>query len=104
MQLHIMEEGNNEDIKNKEKYLLIQLNKRCEQEEIFWRKKYRVGWLKQGEKNMTFFHHSIIQHKMKNKIIKLHSEDKAILEEHEEMIEELTRYFSDLLNEPNPSL
>ena len=52
---------------------------------------------------MTFCHHSIIQHKMKNKIIKLHSEDRAILEKHEEMIEELTRYLSDLLTEPNPS-
>jgi len=37
-------------------------------EEIFWRKKSRVQWLKEGECNTRFFHRSTIANRSHNRI------------------------------------
>jgi len=36
---------------------------RCRQEEIFWRQKMRVQWIKEGERNTKFFHKSTLSHR-----------------------------------------
>ena len=89
-----MDQGYNQETKLQERDLLHQLKKRCEQEEIYWSQKERVKWLKEGEKNTSFFHRSTIQHRMKNKISKFHAENGEILEEQEAISEELTRNFN----------
>ena len=46
-----MESGWDIEIKEKEKNLLSQLDAIERKEEIYWRQKYRVKWLQEGEKN-----------------------------------------------------
>ena len=43
-----------------EKHLKSQFEDRYAQEEILWRQKSRVQWLKEGEKTTSFFHRSMI--------------------------------------------
>jgi len=47
----------------------------CKQEEIFWRQKSRVQWLKEGEQNTRFFHRSTIANKTHNRISTILNED-----------------------------
>jgi hypothetical protein len=53
---------------NKEAKLQSQIEDQCMQEEILWKQKSRISWLKEGERNTSFFHHSTIQHIMHNRI------------------------------------
>ena len=68
-----------EERKHKEQYLLLQLNKHCNQEKILRKQKSKVKWLQEGDRNTTFFHKSTIQHRMNNHISKLKTEAGEIL-------------------------
>ena len=96
-----MENDFTPETKLQERELLHQLNNRCDQEAIYWNQKARIKWLKDGECNTSFFHKSTIQHRMQNKISKLHMESGDMLEEHLDISKELTHHFSQLLLEPN---
>ena len=96
-----MENGFTLETKLQERELLHQLNNRCDQEAIYWNHKERFKWLKDGEHNTSFFHKSTIQHRMQNKINKLHTESGDMLEEHLDISKEITHHFSQLLSEPN---
>ena len=63
-----MDHDFDQQTKLQERDLMHQLNKRCEQEAIYSNQKARVKWIKEGEKNISFFHKSTIQHRMKNMI------------------------------------
>ena len=93
MHLVIMNHGYTDETKVKEKELLAWLNKRCEQEETLWKQKSRVDWIKEGERNTTFFHRSTVQHRMNIKIVKLKTDDGTILEEHADMEKELSGFY-----------
>lgn len=43
---------------------------RCQQEEIFWRQKSKVQWIKEGKRNRIFFHKSTMPHRANNGITK----------------------------------
>lgn len=43
----------------------------CQQEEIFWRQKSRVQWIKEGKRNTRFFHKSTMEHRAHNKTTKI---------------------------------
>jgi hypothetical protein len=54
-----------------EEELKEKLEERKEQEEILWRQKSRVQWLKEGEKNTKFFHRSMVHRRYINIITQL---------------------------------
>lgn len=49
----------------------LELAKLWSYEEKFWNQRSRVKWLKDGDSNTIFFHHSIIQRRRDNRICKL---------------------------------
>ena len=59
------------EMKEREKYLLIQMDARERQEEIYWKTKTRFKWLQEGEKNSKFFHNSMIHNRLGSKIHKI---------------------------------
>jgi hypothetical protein len=61
LQQKIRLQGVTEDLKKHETLLNNHLAKRRAQEEILWRQKYRIQWLKEGEKNTKLFHTSMVQ-------------------------------------------
>ena len=84
----------------KENIIQKKLEERYTQEEILWRQKSRIQWLKEGEKNNAFFHHSMIQRRQVNKITRLHTSQGAVIQSQQEIQEEFMNYFKEILSEP----
>eukprot|EP00253_Pinus_taeda_P010151 PITA_10151 len=55
----------------------------CKQEEILWRQKSRVQWLKEGERNTIFFHKSTIANIAYNRISSIKNEEGEFEKSHE---------------------
>jgi len=55
----------------------------CKQEEIFWRQKSRVQWLKEGERNTIFFHRSTMANRTHNIISSIKNKYGNLLTSHE---------------------
>ena len=61
------------------------MEERAKQEEILWRQKSCIRWLKEGERNTKFFHRSTIQRRMHNNIPFIKNTEGEKVEEHEEI-------------------
>ncbi|CAN1248712.1 hypothetical protein LINPERPRIM_LOCUS6851 [Linum perenne] len=68
-----------------EKRLEGELGRLWRQEELYWKQRAGIRWLKEGDKNMKFFHASTIQRRQKNRILKLKTDDLLWIEEEEEI-------------------
>eukprot|EP00253_Pinus_taeda_P008691 PITA_08691 len=64
-------EGRTEESISKEGSILGQLEERRKQEEILWRQKSRIKWLREGERNTKFFHQAMIKHRQRNRILSI---------------------------------
>ena len=71
----------------------------CKQEEIFWKQKSKVLWLKDRERNTKFFHRSTIANKTHNRISSIKDENGQILQSHEEIDAVLVKHFRDIAKE-----
>jgi len=71
----------------------------CKQEEIFWKQKSRVQWLKEGERNTKFFYRSTIANQTHNRISSIKNEDGQIQQTHEEIEAVLVKHFSGIAQE-----
>jgi len=63
----LIKEGFTEERKIQVDSLQQEWDNRCHQEEIFWRQKSRVNWIKEGERNTRFFHKSTMKHRAHNR-------------------------------------
>jgi mannosylglycoprotein endo-beta-mannosidase len=88
------------ELKAQEITLNQQFKVRKKQEEILWKQKSRVQWLREGECNTKFFHRTFIQRRHSNKITHLISDNGDTVHSHEDMENTLTGYFQNLLTEP----
>jgi hypothetical protein len=88
-----------ESAKEEEK-LQAELEERQKQEEILWRHKSRVQWLKEGEKNTKFFHRSMVHKRYINKITQLEDNQGNPILDHASIEAELINYYKYLLMEP----
>jgi len=70
------------------------------QEEKLWQQKYRINWLKCGERNTTFIHKTMIHHRKNNRILALKNQEGHLIHSQEDLETELNHYFSSLLKEP----
>ena len=84
-----MREGYTKDRKSEEQTLLQDLMKREQQEETLWKQKSMKLWLREGDRNTSFFHKSIVQHRQHNHINRLKANDGSILEEQSLIEQEL---------------
>jgi hypothetical protein len=100
VQSQIREQGISEDLKAQEAAISQKLEERKSQEEILWRQKSRIQWLKEGDRNTKFFHRSTIQRRHTNHITQLISDNGKIIHSHEDLEEELVAYYQNLLTEP----
>eukprot|EP00253_Pinus_taeda_P005412 PITA_05412 len=100
-QQKIILEGHTEELAQKEQDLENKLLAREEQEEVLWRQKSRIRWLKEGEKNTKFFHRSTIQRRMRNNISQIINEQGEKMETQEEIEHEFIQHFKEMSKEPN---
>eukprot|EP00253_Pinus_taeda_P025366 PITA_25366 len=73
---------------------------RCLQEEIFWRQKSRIQWIKEGERNTKFFHKTTIDNRAHNRIIKIKDSQGIELVSHSDMESVLVQHFCNTAKEP----
>ena len=96
----MIKEGPNDERIAQESNLQRQWEERLKQEELLWRQKSRVKWLKQGERNTSFFHKSTIQHRAHNRILSLKKADGDQVYKREHIGSELNSFFTSLLSDP----
>jgi hypothetical protein len=73
------------------------LEERYKHEEILWKKKARIQWLKEGDKNSKFLHHSMIHRCFINHITKLEDSQGNTILTYGEITSELQDYYKSLL-------
>lgn len=71
----------------------------CKQEEIFWRQKSRVQWLKEGERNTRFFHRSTMANRVHNRISVIKDERGILHNSHAEIEKALVKHFQGIAKE-----
>jgi len=59
----IINEGRSKSLIEAEGKLINKLEERRQQEEILWKRKSRIQWLKDRERNSRFLHKAIIQYR-----------------------------------------
>ncbi|XP_074293707.1 uncharacterized protein LOC141620842 [Silene latifolia] len=84
-----------EDVRKRRK-LVKEVADLCRQEEQFWRQISRALWLKDGDKNTSFFHKQAGQRKAKNFISKLVDDEGVVRSGDEAVSRVATNYFTEL--------
>jgi hypothetical protein len=87
------------ELMREEAKLQEQLEERRKQEEVLWKQKSRVQWLKEGEKNTKFFHRAMMHRRHVNRITHLEDSQGNPVREHSQIEAELINYYQDLLTE-----
>ena len=103
IQHQIILHSRTEELALEEGHTLSQQEERRKQEEILWKQKSRVNWLKEGDRNTNFFHKAMLQRHQHNRIFSLKATNGEHLIKHEGMERELVTHFKDLLTKPLPN-
>jgi hypothetical protein len=69
----------------KEQLLKVKLQKLEEQQEMYWRQRAKVHWLRNGDKNTKYFHKSASERKKRSSIKSLKKNDGSIIFEKAEI-------------------
>ncbi|KAH1047945.1 hypothetical protein J1N35_038729 [Gossypium stocksii] len=67
-------------------------------EEIFWEQWARVNWLKNRDRNTSFFHKVIVNRQNRSRMTELEGEDGQWVSKDEEMLQIALKYFENLLS------
>jgi hypothetical protein len=84
---------------HKEQVLKYKLDKLETQQELFWKQRAHVNWLKNGDRNSKYFHSFASERKRVNRIKKLKKYDGSVVERDEEMAAVITNYFNSLFTQ-----
>ena len=81
---------------------LKELSTALKAEEMFWRQKSRVLWLREGDRNSKYFHALVKQRRAKNRITQLLDENGNVVEDEEGLVAIATSYFRQIFESSNP--
>eukprot|EP00253_Pinus_taeda_P035376 PITA_35376 len=95
----VINSGHTDATLDRERNINKQIDERRKQEEIYWRQKSRIQWLKEGERNTKFFHRTTVQRRMHNQIPFIVNQDREKVEEHEQIEEVLLNHFQQVHRE-----
>ncbi|GJT29692.1 reverse transcriptase [Tanacetum coccineum] len=84
-----------QDLQNKIKELYAD-------EEIMWRQRSRIQWLKEGVKNTHFFHARATSRRKRNNLLKLRTEDERWVNDTNGLCNMMSSYFDDLFQSTCP--
>ena len=62
-------------------------------EEMFWRQKSRILWLREGDRNSKYFHVLVKQRRARNSITQLLDDNGNVVEDEEGLVAIATSYF-----------
>lgn len=97
LQRKIITVGRTENLASQEQALLTELEERRKQEEMIWKQKSRIRWLKEGKRNIKFFHRTTIQRRMNNTISHIQNPHGERMEKQEDIEREITNHFKTII-------
>jgi len=77
---------------------LKELSNALKAEEMFWRQKSRVLWLREGDRNSKYFHALVKQRRARNRITQLLDENGNVVEDEEGLVAIATSYSDKFLS------
>ena len=89
---------------SREATLCLELNDWLEREKLKLRKKSRELWLKEGDRNLKFFHLSTLVHRQRNQISEILLDDGRWINLREEIVSYFTSHFGDIYHSSQPSI
>lgn len=100
----MLEQAQTEDGFTSEEVLNLKWNlcSAFREEELYWKQKSRVLWLKEGYRNTKFFHAVTKQRRGRNHIIKLRNSAGGWVEDDEGINQVATTYFQNLFTTSSP--
>ena len=100
----LLEKSQTEDGFTSEEVLNLKWNlcSAFREEEIYWKQKSRVLWLKEGDRNTKFIHAATKQWRGRNHIIKLRNSAGGWVEDDEGINQVATTYFQNLFTTSSP--
>ena len=85
----------------KQKKLRKEINELLEKDEIRWKQRSRVMWLREGDRKTNYFHRTATWRQKKNKIEKLNLPDGSSIVDTDKMEKHATDFFCDLFTADN---
>ncbi|KAK8286920.1 hypothetical protein V6Z12_D07G023200 [Gossypium hirsutum] len=76
----------------------VGLNLEADKEELFWEQRARVNWLKNGDRNTSYFHKIAVQHQLRGRISELDNGNGRRISSTEEILKLAADYFSNLFS------
>lgn len=76
----------------------IQLNLEIDKEEVFWKQRARINWLRLGDKNTTFFLRQALTRRNINLIHRLKREDGTEANNKEDIEDTMANFFQQLFS------
>ncbi|KAM0865383.1 hypothetical protein ACQ4PT_043311 [Festuca glaucescens] len=84
--------GNQEEIRN----VSFQLDELLLREEVMWKQRSRIRWLREGDKNTKFFHRKASARRKKNRILRLKRPYESFAIDEEEILSRTQCFFENL--------
>ncbi|KAL0456837.1 UNVERIFIED_CONTAM: putative mitochondrial protein [Sesamum latifolium] len=89
-------------VKEKQQTTKAELTKLIIQEEVYWKQRSKVLWLKEGDRNSSFFHAKASRRHQNNSVRKLRRSDGSWAVSGEEVQQCITEYFQHLFTSSQP--
>ncbi|XP_062028872.1 uncharacterized protein LOC133744858 [Rosa rugosa] len=89
---------------HEKKDLMGRLQSLLSQEELFWRQRSKVSWLKEGDRNTSYFHRKAANRRRKNSIPGLYDEQGQWCDDDDGMEKVVTNYFTKMFTASNIDL